>query len=119
MLRLLLLLLMMLCDGGGAHAQPLLSTAPSPGDVTVFTEEALLSALGAPVIHTIRMAADITMQAHSVIPGAPPSSGVYLLSRNVTITVTPGTNWYPTQPTRQLTHLPTYIPTHLTIPPTQ
>ena len=85
--------------GALAQAPPPASaaaTATSADDVTVSTEAGLLAALGTPSVLIIRMAASISMRADSVILGASPSTGVYLLTRNLTLTTPPDTAWYPT-----------------------
>ena len=64
-------------------------------DITVSTEAQLLFALGTPSIAVIRMAADIVVRADSVILGADPASGVFRLTRNVTVTAPPSVDWFP------------------------
>ena len=65
-------------------------------DVTVETEPVFFAALGTPSVTCIRLGTGIVLGSNSVIPGAA-SSGIYELTRNLTITVPLGadypTNW--------------------------
>ena len=69
-------------------------------EVVVWTPAGLLLGLGNPQVLVLRLASDITLTSDASIPGASPSSGVYTLTRNVTITAPAGktgfTDWYPT-----------------------
>ena len=69
-------------------------------EVVVWTESDLLLGLSYPHVQVLRLASDITMTSSASIPGASPPSGVYTLTRVVTITAQAGmtafTNWYPT-----------------------
>ena len=90
-----LLVAYVLCSANSLAQPPAAGGATTTTDVTVSTEDALLAALGTPTVLIIRMASDIAVQADSVVLGASPSSGVYRLTRNVTITAPHSLDWYP------------------------
>ena len=67
------------------------------GAVDVANEQEMLAALGSPSVAVIKMTADISISQGSTIPGALSSTGVYQLTRNVTITAPSAgaSDWYP------------------------
>ena len=112
-LRLLLLrlALVLLCGSSAVRhcdAQRLASSQVPPTEAIVSTETDFLAALGTPSVQVLRVSADISFSADGFIPGSPMSSAsssaeaagrVYVLTRNVTVTVPDGrdapTDWYP------------------------